>query len=50
MNPVKGGTPQGSALSPLLFIFYVKDTPKPPPGGAFTSKFADDMAAWAIQK
>ena len=46
---LKAGTPQGSALSPLLFIFYVNDTPKPPPG-ILISKFADDMAAWAIQK
>ena len=46
---LKAGTPQGSALSPLLFIFYVNDTPKAPPG-VFTSKFADDMGAWAIQK
>ena len=46
---LKAGTPQGSALSPLPFIFYVNDTPKPPPG-VFTSKFADNMAAWAIQK
>ena len=46
---LKAGTLQGSALSPLLFIFYVNDTPKPPPG-ALISKFADDMAAWAIQK
>ena len=46
---LKAGTPQGSALSLLLFIFYVNDTPKPPPG-VLISKFADDMAAWAIQK
>ena len=46
---LKAGTPQGLALSPLLFIFYVNDTPKPPPG-VLISKFADDMAAWAIQK
>ena len=46
---LKAGTPQGSALSPLIFIFYVNDTPKPPPG-VLISKFADDMAAWAIQK
>ena len=47
---LKAGTPQGSALSPLLFIFYVNDTPNPPPPGVLISKFADDMAAWAIQK
>ena len=46
---LKAGTPQGSALSPLLFIFYDNDTPKPPPG-VLISKFADDMAAWAIHK
>ena len=46
---LKAGTPQGSALSPLLCIFYVNDTRKPPPG-VLISKFADDMAAWAIQK
>ena len=46
---LKAGTPQGSALSPLLFIFYVNDTPKPP-REVLISKFADDMAAWAIQK
>ena len=46
---LKAGTPQGSALSPLLFIFYSNDTPKPP-SGVFISKFANDMAAWTIQK
>ena len=46
---LKAGTPQGLALIPILFIFYVNDTPKPPPG-VLISKFADDMAAWAIQK
>ena len=46
---LKAGTPQGSALSPLLFIFDVTDTPKPLPR-VFTTKFADDMAALAIQK
>ena len=46
---LKAGTPQGSALSPLLFIFYVNDNPKHPPG-VLISQFADDMAAWTIQK
>ena len=35
--------------SPLLFMFYVNDTPKPLPR-VFTTKFADDMTACAIQK
>ena len=46
---LKAIAPQDLAL--LHFIFYVNDrpTPKAPPE-VFTNKFADDMAAWAIQK
>ena len=39
---IKAGTPQGSTLSPLLIIFYINDTQKPPPG-VLISKFADYM-------
>ena len=39
--PLKSGVPQGSILSPTLYIFYVADMPEPGPG-CYTIGFADD--------
>ena len=39
------GVPQGSSLSPLLFLIYVADIPKAGKN-VNTSQFADDIAIW----
>lgn len=39
------GTPQGSPLSPLLYITYTADIPTPPPSITL-QMFADDTAVW----
>jgi len=43
--PLENGTPQGSAISPLLFLLMINDFPDPQKG-AKTSIFADDSAVW----
>ena len=41
------GTPQGSPLSPLIYIIYVNDYPKEIQDICSLSQFADDTALWA---
>ena len=41
------GVPQGSPLSPVLFIFYACGIPQPIDAQVNLSRFADDIVIWA---
>ena len=46
----KAGVPEGSNLSPLLFLIYVNNMPNPTHHQTNKSQFADDAGQWAVRK
>ena len=46
----KADVPQGSNLSPLLFLICVNDMPNPSHHQTDKSQFADDAGQWAVSK
>ena len=44
---LQAGTPQGSVLSPLLYLIYVNDIPLEASNGVRAGQYADDINGWA---
>jgi hypothetical protein len=44
---MKAGTPQGSCLSPLLYLILVNDIPAETQENASLSQYADDIGSWS---
>ena len=50
MDLPKSRQPQGSNLSPLIFLIYVNDMPNPSHYQTNKSQIADDAGQWAVSK
>lgn len=49
-RPIKAGVPQGSCLSPTIFILYFSDIAKTLPPDVKIALFADDLCIWFTHK
>src|SRR5580698_2974818 len=47
---LEAGTPQGSVLSPLLYLIYVNDLPVEPSNNCRVGQFADDVNVWTLYR
>lgn len=45
--PLRAGTPQGSCLSPTLYIIFTNDLPSDDMNGVDPSQYADDIGIWS---